>query len=223
MPEAVKRRRPYDSPRRREQAAGTRRAILSAAHRLFETYGYAGTSVPAVAEEAGVAVKTVYLSFNTKAALLRAVWEDRLSGDEAGVPVKKRAWYRAVIEEPDPERLLRMVAAHSRAVKARSAALMEVIRNATGLDAEIATLWGDIEAKLLDVERSIVEHLAEHGALAIADLAVATDIVWTLNHPSVWQLLVRQRAWSAEQYERWLGDILCSELLSPQGGARRGG
>ena len=128
-----------------------------------------------------------------------------------------------MIEEPDPERLLRLMAAHSRAVKARSAALMEVIRNATGLDAEIANLWSDIEAKLLDVEKSIVEHLAEHGALAIADLTVATDIVWTLNYPSVWQLLVRQREWSAEQYECWLGDILCSELLTPQGGARRGG
>ncbi len=214
MPDGVKDRRPYDSPRRREQAAETRRSILTAARRLFEAKGYTGTSVPAIAEEAGVAVKTVYLSFNTKAALLRAVWDERLSGEEAGTPIKEQAWYRAVIEEPSPERLIRMVAAHSRAVKARSASLMEVIRNAREADSEIASLWNAIEVKLLDVQRSIVKRLAEQGALATADLAHATDILWTLNHPSVWQLLVHHRGWSAQQYESWLGDILCSQLLT---------
>ncbi len=216
MTDAVKRQRSYDSPRRREQAAGTRRAILSAARHLFEENGYTGTSVPAIAAEAGVAVKTVFLSFTTKGGLLRAVWEDRLSGDEAGVPVKEQAWYRALLDEPDPKRLLRMTAAHSRAVKERSASLMEVIRNASGVDHSTAILWNDIEAKLLDVQRSIVEHLSEHDALGTDDLAAATDVLWTLNHPVVWQLLVGNRGWTPEQYERWLGDILCSELLSAE-------
>jgi AcrR family transcriptional regulator len=42
MTEIVK-RRSYDSPRRREQAAATRREILQAARRLFEGDGYAAT------------------------------------------------------------------------------------------------------------------------------------------------------------------------------------
>ena len=216
--DAVKRPRPYESPRRREQAAATRRAILTAAQRLFEQQGYAATSVPAIADEAGVAVKTVYLAFDTKANLLRVLWENRLGGDEAGIPVKEQASYRAVLAEPDAERQLRMLAARSRAVKTRSGALMEVIRNATAVDAEIAALWDEIQTKLLDVQGSIVEQLYERGDLAAADLKSATDILWTLNHPSVWQLLVRERGWTAEQYEQWLGDILCSQLL--KGGVR---
>jgi hypothetical protein len=28
-------------------------------------------------------------------------------------------------------------------------------------------------------------------------------ILWTLNHPDVWQLLVAQRGWTQEQRERW--------------------
>jgi AcrR family transcriptional regulator len=36
MPERVNPKRRYDSPRRREQAAATRRDILEAAQRLFE-------------------------------------------------------------------------------------------------------------------------------------------------------------------------------------------
>ena len=181
---------------------------------MFEANGYAGTSVPAIAEEADVAVKTVYLAFHTKAALLRAVWNDRLSGNEVGVPIKEQGWYLAVMEEPNPRRLLQKVAARSRAAKARSAALMEVIRNGADVDSEIAILWSEIEAKLLDVQRSIVERLAEQGALATADLTLATDVLWTLNHPSVWQLLIHHRGWSQEQYESWLAEVLCSQLLA---------
>ena len=67
-------------------------------------------------------------------------------------------------------------------------------------------------ARRSEIDR--VERLSEQGALATADLAYATDILWTLNHPSVWQLLVHHRGWSAQQYESWLGDILCSQLLT---------
>ena len=213
MANDVKRPRPYESPRRREQAAATRRTILAAAQRLFERDGYSATSVPAIADEAGVAVKTVYLGFETKAKLLRALWDERLGGDEAGVPLKDRASYRAVVEEVDPERQLRLLAARSRAVKTRSGALMEVIRNAATADPDIANLWRDIQAKLLDVQRSVVNQLHERGVLATTDVRSAVDILWTLNHPSVWQLLVRERDWTEEQYEQWLGDILCSQLL----------
>ena len=214
MAEAVQRARRYDSPRRREQAAATRRAILEAAQRLFEEHGYATTSMPDIARAAGVALKTVYVGFDTKAGLLRALWAERLSGDEANLPVTERSWYRGVLEEADPERKLRRVAAQSRVVKARSGALMEVIRNAAPADPEIALLWDDIKTKLYDVSRSIVEQLHQNEALIPAlDVAAATDTLWTLNHPSVWQLLVTERGWTAEQYEEWLGAILCSQLV----------
>ena len=66
MPEGVKATRRYDSTRRREQAAATRREILEAAQRLFERDGYVATTMAAIAAEAGVALKTVYLAFETK-------------------------------------------------------------------------------------------------------------------------------------------------------------
>jgi AcrR family transcriptional regulator len=211
---AVKRTRPYDSPRRREQAAATRTAILEAAQHLFERDGYAATSMPSIAVEAGVALKTVYVAFETKAKLLTALWNSRLGEDEEAVPVFERAWYRSVVAEPDPGRKLHMLAAQAGEVKTRSGDLLEVIRNAASADAEIAVLWGEIEAKLLDVQRSVVEQLVESKALTSGlDAGTATDILWTLNHPSVWRLLVRERGWTAEQYERWLGDAFCVQLL----------
>jgi AcrR family transcriptional regulator len=213
MASRVKSRR-YDSPHRRAQAETTRQAILDAAQRLLEAQGYGATSMPAIAQEAGVALKTIYVYFETKAGLVRALWEARLGGDEADIPVLERDWYRAVVDEPDPERKLNLVAAQSRRVKSRSGALLEMIRTAASNDPEIATLWEGIEAKLLDVQRAVVGQLDASGSLAKSlDLNAATDILWTLNHPALWQLLVRERGWTGEQYERWLGAIFCSELL----------
>src|SRR5689334_14286836 len=117
MHEREKPRRRYDSPRRREQAEGTRRAILEAAARSFQTHGYAATTMAAIAAEAGVALKTVYVAFDTKAGVLRALWNLLLRGDDGDAPVAERAWYREAVEEPDPERQLRLVARNSREVK----------------------------------------------------------------------------------------------------------
>src|SRR3954471_19969726 len=104
----VKPKRRYDSPRRREQAAATRQAILEAAQRLFEQQGYAATTMAAIAEDAGVALKTVYVAFETKSGVLRALWNLLLRGDEADIPIPERAWYREVLAETGPERTVRL-------------------------------------------------------------------------------------------------------------------
>jgi AcrR family transcriptional regulator len=214
MAERVNDRRRYESPRRRAQAAETRRQILDAAQRLFEQQGYAATPVTAIAAEAGVALKTVYVAFETKSGVLRALWHLVLRGDEDNVPVAERQWYRAVIEEPDPERQLRLTARNSRMVKERAAAVLGVIRSAAPVDADIAALWGRIQAEFYDNQRAIVESLQKKKALRRGlDVTGATDILWTLNQPDVWLLLVGDRGWTPEQYERWFGDTICAQLL----------
>lgn len=213
MREPVKRRR-YDSPRRREQAAETRRAILLAARDLFERQGYAGTSVAAVAAGAGVAVKTVYLAFGTKSGVLRGLWNLLLRGDEGDAPVAERSWYREVLDERDPTRQLRLNARNARAVKLRIAPVLEVVRAAAASDADIASLWERIQSDFHANQGAVVESLAAKGALA-PGLGVerATDILWALNHPDVWQLLVGRRGWSADEWERWFADAAAAQLL----------
>src|SRR5438477_6268216 len=104
MAERVNPKRAYNSPRRQEQAASTRRSMLEAAQRLFESQGYAATTMEAIATEAGVALKTVYVAFATKSGLLRALWDLLLKGDEVEAAVADRPWYREVLDETDPER-----------------------------------------------------------------------------------------------------------------------
>jgi len=206
--------RPYDSSRRRAQAAATRRDILEAAQRLFEQQGYAATTIAAIAAEAGVALKTVYLAFETKSGVLRALWNLLLRGDQGEVPVAERSWYREVLAEPDPHRQLRLNARNSRAVKTRIAGMLKVVRDAAPVDRDIEALWQRIQTEFHSNQRVIVERLAERKALR-RGLGVdrATDILWTLNHPDVWQLLVAERGWTPEQYEQWFGDTACAQLL----------
>src|ERR1700704_493823 len=140
MAEPVKSKRRYNSPRRREQAAATRREILDAAQRLFERQGYAATTMAAIAAEAGVSLKTVYLAVETKSNLLRALWHLLLRGDEDDVPISERQRYRDDLAEPDPERQLRLNAHNARVVKERAGALMGVIRSAAPSDPELGAL-----------------------------------------------------------------------------------
>ena len=212
MAEPVKPKRRYDSSRRRAQAEATRRDILDAAQRLFEQRGFAATTMEAVAADAGVALKTVYVAFETKSGLLRALWNHLLRGGRDELPVAEQEWYRELLDEPDPERQLRLNARNSRAGKERIGGVLGVIRGAAPLDAEIAKLWARIQSEYRANQRAVIESIAAKGALAL-DVDRAADILWTLNNPDVWHLLVLERGWAPADYERWCADTACAQLL----------
>jgi AcrR family transcriptional regulator len=214
MSQPVKLKRSYKSPRRAQQAAATRREILEAADRLFAEEGYAATTMAGLAAEAGVAIKTVYLAFESKAGVLRALWNLRLRGERDDVPIAQKEWYREALDEPDPERQLQLNARNSRAAKGRIAALVRVVHTAAPLDADIAALWERIQSEYLANQRTIVESLNDRNALKRSlDVDRATDVLWTINHPNIWQLLVEERGWSPDEYERWTAEWACSQLL----------
>lgn len=214
MARDVKPKRSYTSPRRQAQAEATRRDILDAAQRLFEDQGYPATTMAQIAQEAGVALKTVYLAFDTKSGLLRALWNVLLRGDDESRPVSEQDWYRQVLDEADPERRLRLNARNSAAGKQRISGILEVIRSAAPSDRDIAALWERIQSEYHANQRAIVEPLHEQSRLRPElELDQATDILWTINHPNTWQLLVVDRGWTPEQYEQWAGDLACGQLL----------
>src|SRR3954451_8381958 len=177
-----RKKRRYHSPRREEQAEATRKQILDAAERLFIEHGYVATSMAAIAKEAGVALKTVYLGFETKSGLLRALWNRNLRGGREDVPVGEQDWFLAVLEEPDPAKALRLNARNSRRVKTRIAPLGEVILSAAAADPEIDALSKRIWSQFYDNQREVVKALHKRKALR-SGLGVdrAADILWTLN------------------------------------------
>jgi AcrR family transcriptional regulator len=207
--------RAYNSPRRREQAEATRAAILAAAERLFERDGYAGASVAAIAREADVTPRTVYLGFETKAGLLRGVWNRALRGERDEAPVAEQRWFQEVLDEQDPDRTLRLNARNSRRFKQRSTELLQVVRDAAPLEAEIAGLWDRIQTEYHANQRAVVESLPPGALRPGLGVSRAADIIWTLNHPNTWIQLAVLRGWSPAQYERWVGDTSCQQLLAP--------
>jgi AcrR family transcriptional regulator len=167
-----------------------------------------------VAAEAGVALKTVYLAFATKSGLLRALWDLRLKGDQSEAAMAERPWYREIVEEPDPERQLRGNARNARLVKQRIAGVLKILRSAAPVDPDAEALWRLIQTDFYDNQRVIVESLQARQALRPGlDVAQASDILWTLNHPDVWLLLVGERGWTPERWERWFADTACAQLL----------
>jgi AcrR family transcriptional regulator len=216
MSEVVKTQRRYDSRRRREQAEETRRDIVAAAGVLFRERGYAGTSMPAVAASAGVAVETVYRAVGSKAGLFRAVVEAALAGGtaRAEVPVEQRPAIRAVIDEPDPRRKLVLYAATQPGIHRRTGPLLRGLAEGAANDVELRTLSGELEARRHAGQGRLVAELAERGALREGlPVDEAADVVWTLCSHAVYELLVGQRGWSAERYRDWLAAALARELL----------
>jgi AcrR family transcriptional regulator len=213
--EAQASRRAYNSPRRQQQAAATRRTILEAAERLFLQGGYPATTMEAIAAEASVSLKTAYLPFSTKSGLLRALWDLRLKGDAAAdAPVVQHEWFREVMEEPDPVRKLQLNARNSAAAKTRIGALFRVIRGAAEIDTDCGALWRLIQSDFHANQQVIVESIHRGGGLRRGlSVATGTDILWALNHPDTWMLLAGQRGWSPHAYETWLAQTSCAQLL----------
>ena len=192
-------------------------AVLAAAQRLFEANGYPATTMEAIAREAGVSLKTAYLTYATKSRLLRAVWDLLLKGDTDDAPVAARAHYQEILAERDPERRLRLNARNSVVVKQRIGGILRVIRSAAPVEEEMAALWALIQSDFHANQKAILAPLAAAGQLrAGLDLARAADILWTLNHPDVWLLLHDEREWSPSEFEAWLGDSSCALLLPAQ-------
>jgi AcrR family transcriptional regulator len=210
-------RRPYDSPRRREQAEQTGRAILEAARTCFVQRGYAATSLADIAAQARVSLKTLQARYGTKRDLLLAVWHATIAGpDDVDVPVADRSWFQQTLLEPDARHLLERVARNSRVVKGRAGPIMEVVRAAAPGVPEIGALWQRMQDEFLENQTLIARALARKGALRPGlSVKQAGELIWALNHPSVHHLLVCERGWSPGRYERWLAESLMAQLLAP--------
>jgi AcrR family transcriptional regulator len=211
--ERTKRR--YDSTRRQKQARETREQILAAARELFISRGYSGTTIEAVAQEAGVAVETVYATFKNKRALLAQLVDRAVGGDDEATPILDRSGPQQVKAEPDQRRQIQLFAHDMAAIMEQVGPLFGVMRGAATAEPEIASLLAGLLNTRHENLRIFVQWLQHHGPLR-ADLSedAATDTVWTITSAEVYHLLRVDRGWTPEQYTEWLGDTLISALLS---------
>src|SRR6476659_1581944 len=88
--------RRYESPIRARRAQETRASLMAAATRLFSTRGWAATGMRDVADEGAGATETVYSYFSSKRALLQAVIDVAVVGDEESLAVAERPEFAAM-------------------------------------------------------------------------------------------------------------------------------
>ena len=205
MAKRVKRK--YDTTSRRQQADQTRDRILEAARRVISQNGFADATFEAIAAEAGVAAPTVYAAYGSKSGILQALMT------RAAFNTTYENVVREALESDDPVTRLRFAARIARGIFDSLRSEAEVLRGATAIAPDFIR---ERERNRYERQEGVVQVLDQKGALRTGlTVSMARDILWTLTSYDIYRRLVVERRWTADQYERWLGDTLIATLVGP--------
>jgi AcrR family transcriptional regulator len=187
----------YHSPLRARQAAQTRASILDAALGLFAERGWAATTVPMIAERAEVSPDTIYAVFGTKAALLMAVVDLAIVGDEDEDPMVDRADFAVLGEGPRPQRV-RAGVRYTLSVYGRSVPILRTLREAAASDATARERYERYGADRRRVIASGMALILGHEA----DEQLV-DAIWALLSPETTSYLLEDCGWPPDEVEDW--------------------
>ena len=125
-----------------------------------------------------------------------------------------RPQVRALLSAEDPKEQLAGFAALLREVMARVGPVHRILADAARSDQDAASLLTEIARQRHEGQHRIARSLARSGALRPGlKERDAADIIHALASPEVYGLLVSDRGWSGERYEKWLKSILVDQLL----------
>ena len=191
-------KRSYNSSRRALQAAQTRDEVIRAAQALFPTTGWAGTTLAAIADEAGVSVETIYNGFGSKKGLLREAMDAAVVGDTEPIPYIERPEFQRLGEGTLDERITHgaeLVAA----ANDRSAGLWQAIVQAASADEEVEAWRVEMEQnRRLDTGRSIARVLDR----SVDDQLIT--MLWALYSPEIYLKLIHDAGFTRAEYEAFL-------------------
>ena len=192
-----------------------RAAVVDAARTLFLERGYVATTIEAMSDLADVPPATVYRLFRSKRGILKALLDVSIVGDDETVPLADRPHVRSLLADPDPKAQLAGFVAITVEVNSRTAPIYSVLASAASSDPEVAALLDELTRQRQEGQRAIARSLARAEALR-PELRErdAADVIHTLMSPEVFRLLVIDRHWNRQRYERWLTGILIDQLLA---------
>ena len=207
-------RRPYRSVVRAEAAAETRRKILDAAYRLFVDRGYEAMTMQAVADDAGVALDTVYDAVGKKPLLARLLVETAISNTDRAVPAEERDYVRRMLATADAATKLAIYAGAVVDIHGRLAPLVRALQSAAPKHPELGALWREISDRRANNMRKLATNLVSTGQTRPGlDVARIADVLWGLAAAETYLLYVEQRGWSPADVEAWLADAWQRLLL----------
>jgi AcrR family transcriptional regulator len=195
---------------RARHAAVTRSAILDAARRLFAEQGYAATAVRPIAEQAGVAVQTLYSTFGSKQGLLLALVDavrEQAESQELG---------ERMVRSDDPIEMVRLAARIRRQILERCGDVVTTFREGAAGDADVAAAYEEGQRRTREGVGRLCSRLEAIGALrAGLTHKKAVDQVAAMFAAEIYEELTGPRSgWSPDEYEGWLFDRLSEILLA---------
>jgi AcrR family transcriptional regulator len=196
--------------------AETRRRLLLAAEQEFTERGYAGATVARIAATAGVTVQTLYLAWGSKRALLHAYMEAALAGTEdTPYPQVRPEMIAEALDGvlDDPHAIVREISALYRQIAERAALGWQLYRDAAATDPEVAADWQALQALRHQTFTTLISSLPEQSLRPDLTRDSAIDTAWAVASPDTYDMLVRMRSYTHDQYEQWVTSSLTSLLL----------
>lgn len=194
-----------------------RAAVIEAARTLFLERGYAATTIEAISDLSDVPPATLYRLFSSKLGILTALLDASIAGDDEAVGLQDQPRAQAIFADTDPGSQLSGFARIAREVNSRAGHVYRILVSAAGSDPEAAALLAEYTRKRQRGQGQIARSLARTGALRPGLWERdAADVIHALMSPEVYRLLVTDRGWASDRYERWLAGILRDQLLRDQ-------
>lgn len=206
--------RRYHSAVRAETAQLTRRRILAAAQEQLYANGFHGTTVGSLAKAAAVSPQTIYNSIGNKAAVVKALYDILLAGDEEPIVMSQRPEFLRVRDQPSAAEVLRAYAAMSKLIYSRVGKLLgALLAEGAGADVDLDAFMSTIERERRIGNTQVVTHIANtFGLPSGIPVDRAVDMVWTCTSYEVADRLIRRCGWDVDAYEIWLGDVIVASL-----------
>lgn len=199
--------------------------MVRAAYDLFAANGYLGTTIAAIAEEAGVAVPTIYYTFGTKAVLLDEAlgaaivgfdrWRKPPSDPKISELLPWHHWWEEFESSPTSDAAFDTFFTHGVGILERAAPLVATLHGASG-DPEAADVLRISEERRIGAYRESVRVIAAKpgGLRSGLTVAQATDILLVLFSAELYQSVRTGRGWSAKRTEAFLYHLLTTQLLA---------
>jgi AcrR family transcriptional regulator len=197
---------------RRERSLATRERILTAATALFVRDGYLSTTMAAIAAEADVAVQSLYLRFGSKLAILKAGLDVAIVGDLESIPLVEREWVRRLAVTQDGPEAVRLFVREVTRILDRTYPIYAVVQAASA--GEAGQLLAENKRQRAEGQRVNTEVLSRKPGFAPGlTVDTAADLIYGLVSEDCYGLLVGDRGWMPEKWEKWCAEILISILF----------
>lgn len=205
--------RAYHSPKREQAALETRRAIRSAAEELFLRHGYGPTTMKAIALQAGVVERTVFLVFPSKAALLSEIIRVAVRGDDDATAMADRPAWQAMLSAP-PEQIIPRYVALNAALMMRTARFLALGEAAATVDPDLEEFRDRGRLATRTDLQAIASSLFRNGVPAggISEQQAGDTIYALAANEQLFLRLTDDCAWTEQQYAALLERTLNAAL-----------